>query len=274
MLIPDLLNILFDQSDYGSLLVLRVLHRRKTAYAYKYSLSRYYDFAHCKRDITFICEEGRIKAIKHTIFANDINIHFGCDDMLHWSIGHLESLKYLVNIGANINAVNNYAYRLSVEFGYLDTAKYLSSFGVCPITLNTMLEASAYYGYLDVTKYLIGAGANANDIQALRRSVNNGHFEVAKYLVSVGANVHIDNDFTLRQCVDIVSCNLKAIKFLVDAGADIHASNDEVLRNCAGNGYVDAVEYLISVGANVHANNNEIFKHPWIKDKYSHLQNA
>jgi len=42
MLIPDLLNILFDQSNYKTVIMLSLLHKRKTTYACKYSLlSRY-----------------------------------------------------------------------------------------------------------------------------------------------------------------------------------------------------------------------------------------
>jgi len=53
MLIPDLLNIIFDQSNYKTIIMLSSLHKRKTAYACKYSLlSRYNQLNNNKGMIT------------------------------------------------------------------------------------------------------------------------------------------------------------------------------------------------------------------------------
>jgi len=166
MLIPDLLNTLFDQCDYGDLIVLRSLNKRKTNYANRYSLLRYYE--QTKHTVESVCDNGNIKTVKHIIFHTHVR-----DFALGWSSfgGHLEVVKYLVSVGANIHADNAHALRWSAENGHLEVVKFLVS---------------------------IGANIHADDDFAFRWSAENGHLEVVKYLVNIGANIHAYDDYALR----------------------------------------------------------------------------
>jgi hypothetical protein len=82
------------------------------------------------------------------------------DDVLIISAeyGHLETVKYLVSIGADYTADNNYAIRWASRHGHLETVKYLVS---------------------------IGANHTADNKCAIRYARMNGHSEIVKYLSSL-----------------------------------------------------------------------------------------
>ena len=84
----------------------------------------------------------------------------------------LETVKKLIQKGANVHACDDEALRMA-----------------------------AWYGDLDIVKYLVGeAGANihAMDDSALCLAALSGHLETVKYLVSNGANIHVYDDTVLR----------------------------------------------------------------------------
>ena len=100
-------------------------------------------------------------------------------------IGKIEdvnTIKYLIENGADIYTYDNYA-----------------------------LLWFAEYGHLEVVKYLIEQGADIHTYNdaALRLSANNGHLEVVKYLVEKGADIHALDDIDLccadnKEYLDIV----------------------------------------------------------------------
>ena len=75
--------------------------------------------------------------------------------------GRLSIVKFLIGLGANVHACNDYA-----------------------------IQFSAKKGHLPVVEYLVESGADvhANDDTALYWSVENGHFDIVKFLVGKGAN--------------------------------------------------------------------------------------
>ncbi len=79
----------------------------------------------------------------------------------------LEIIKFLVSLGADIRAKNDYAVRLASENGHLEVVKYLVSQGA---------DIRAKYDY------------------AVRLASQKGHIEVVKYLVSQGADIKSEND--------------------------------------------------------------------------------
>jgi len=239
MLIPDLLNILFDQCNYENITALRSLNKRRTNYANKYSLLRYYDLT--TNTIESICERGDIKTIKHIIlYCSDI-----CDHMLEWSCGKngdVIVIKYLASVGANIHRHGN-----------------------------APLRRSAYNGNILAVRYLISVGANirAEDDYALQWSALKGHIDVVKCLVDAGSNIHVDGDDPLRYSAK--NGHLEVVKYLVGAGAIVHAHDDWALRWSAINGHLEVAEYLISAGANIRVDNDVLLDIKMIKDNFSHL---
>jgi len=224
MLINDLLNILFDQSNYEALITLASLHKRKTTYANKYSVLRYYlSFNH----ILTICSTGKIKALKH--IADGINFHIGAyidgefvydGNSALWcasSDGNVLMVKYLVSIGADINVCYSHALLLSAANGHIQMVKYLVSIGSDPHYFGQVVDNVAYCGHLGILKYFVSIGVHCEDGNALSISAENGHLEMVKYLVSIGA--------------------------------DVNAQDGCALYWSELNGHTHVVDYLMSVGA-------------------------
>jgi len=69
--------------------------------------------------------------------------------------GHLETVKYLVSLGADIHANNDEA-----------------------------IQQASRYGHLKIVKYLIKQGANIHaDSYAIKEALHNGYDEVVQYLI-------------------------------------------------------------------------------------------
>ncbi len=99
-------------------------------------------------------EHGNIAIVKHlTLVITDP--YWICVASIR---GHLETVKYLVSIGANYTTFDNYAIRCASENGHLETVKYLVS---------------------------IGADYTAYDNYAIRWATKNNHIEVVNYLKSL-----------------------------------------------------------------------------------------
>ena len=142
------------------------------------------------------------------------------DLALKWASknGHLDIVKYLVEIGASVHSQHDWA----------------------------LIEAS-HYGHLEVVKYLVKEGANIHSQhdRALINASGNGHLDIVKYLVKEGANIHGLNDHALILASE--NGHLDIVKYLVENGADIHAGNDEALRWASQKGHLEVFNYLKSL---------------------------
>jgi len=182
MLIPDLLNTLFDQSDYHALTVLRSLNKRKTNYANKYSLLMYYQKT--VRMIELVYTHGCLKIIKQC--NNATNCEFA------WrSVDYSEAVKYLVSDGVDIHAGNNKMLRLCAHNrDSLKTFKYLVSIGANIHEHDDEIFRSRILDNdIVMIKYLISLGVDIHktDWRILMLCWDYGHSELATYLLSVGA---------------------------------------------------------------------------------------
>ena len=143
----------------------------------------------------------------------------------------------------------------------VNTVKYLIENGADIHTCDdSALCWFAEYGNLEVVKYLVEQGANihADNDEALRWAAEDGHLEVVKYLVENGANIHAWDDYALQLSAEYG--HLEVVKYLVENGADIHVNNDYALRWYANNGNLEVVKYLIEQGANIHDGNDWILR--------------
>jgi len=237
-LIPDLLNIIFDQSDYQIIIELCTLNRRKTVYASKYSiLSNYNIFGnHRVKNIESACFRGGLKMVKHLIASGvDPNvITDNYDYMISISAWHanLEQVKFLFDLTTSMNAINK-AFVRAAQFGQLDVVKFF----VCKrVEFQT------------------------DDINILTTGATYGNIPIVKFLIDCGADVHADNENALLWAITMH--HLHIAKCLIDAGADVHIGDEEPLRMAIGESEimmfdgeddVRMIEYLISVGANIGA---------------------
>jgi len=279
MLLPDLLNILFDQSDYHALVILASLKKRCTAYANKYSLlSSYNIFDSDIKNIKNSCHGGYIKQIKQFIDIIDIETDKG--RALRYSVVgcHLNAVKFLIEKGANVHVLIDTPLRKSASCGAIELVKYLVSVGA---DINARdgypLACGASNGHISVVKYLVGVGANIHNNFAVGTSVRYGHIEVVKYFASMGVNIHevphvcevcaLSGNIEMMKYLMIIGTppldvalrigaeygHLDFVKYMVSIGANVRYSNGMPLRMCSKNGHLETVKYLVEVGADVHA---------------------
>jgi len=277
MLIPDLLNFLFDQADYSTLVGLSSLQRRKTAYANKYSLLRYRRISN--NVVKFICKDGNLKALKHIIgcypeFCPKSYLDLGSIS-ISTSIyyGNLGMVRYLLSIGWKIN-YDIFALDYGALHGHLDIVRYLISIGLGAMS-NKALLVNARDGRTDIIKCLVEANVyhwlQGYACGALKESAKYGQLETVKYLVGFGAYCGLDADG--ERSLALAACNghLNVVKHLISVGANVNAENDLALQWSAKYGQWEIVRYLISVGANIHVNNDELLQNPFVVENLGHL---
>ena len=133
-------------------------------------------------------------------------------------INDVNTIKYLVDNGADIHASDDYALRWFSEKGHLDVVKYLVE---------------------------IGANIHACNEQALRWSAFNGNLKLVKYLIEKGSDIHAHAEYALRYAAENV--HLEVVKYLVENGANIHACDEAALCWFAEHGPFDVWVYLKSL---------------------------
>ena len=122
-----------------------------------------------------ISEYGHLKLLEEAVIVASSN-------------GHLEIVKYLVNLGVDFQAVDNQAVRLASK-----------------------------NGHLEVIKYLVEKGAEIHGDEAIQWASTNGHFEIVKYFVERGSDFQAFDNEAIR--VACIYKNFKIVKYLVEMGA-------------------------------------------------------
>ncbi len=121
------------------------------------------------------------------------------DAVLH---GDLETIKLLVQEGADIHAQDNYALNTSADRGYLPIVKYLVE--ECGADIfrdnNIVMKWALGQGQLSVVKYLVeqGISIHANDDYALKTSVEEDQRDIVEYLLLQGADLKIAHSFVFE----------------------------------------------------------------------------
>jgi ankyrin repeat protein len=165
--------------------------------------------------------------------------------------GHLDVVKYLVGLGADINAEDHEAIQFASANGHLDVVKYLASQGAdVRIWGDSPVKLACEHGHLPVVKYLVEEwGADVEEKEdnevPIQQASENGHLDVVKYLVSQGVDLY----GAISQASG--SGHLDIVKYLVSVGADIHEDEDEdedidesPIKWARENGHHHVVKYL------------------------------
>lgn len=106
--------------------------------------------------------------------------------------GDLETVKILVEIGANIHVKQNQPLRNASDRGDLEMVKFLIENGA---NIHARKDGAFRYAcrknHVEVAKYLLSQGAciNAYDNEALREACDFNNFELVKFLLENGANI-------------------------------------------------------------------------------------
>ena len=168
------------------------------------------------------CKNGDLTTVKDLVSRGADNYTRGV--LCASFFGHLEIIKYLGEVGANIEFMVSQSIfsivnkdtkiiRYAVDNSHLDIIDYLVSLGADKhniliyashtgnlkivkhmVGLNVNIGQSFYiaarYGHLDIIKYFTSVKVKYGSISlnfAVSFAENHDHFEVVKYLVSIGA---------------------------------------------------------------------------------------
>ena len=111
----------------------------------------------------------------------------------------VETIKLLLDNGADVHARDDYALRRASGKGYTEIVKLLLDRGA---------DVDAYDGcalrwasekrHTEIVKMLLDKGADVRNNAALRRASDKGHTEIVKLLLDNGADVHALDNLALR----------------------------------------------------------------------------
>jgi len=221
----------------------------------EYRKQKYSNIEVTNKNLIRYVKKGKINIVRYLV-ENGVDIHalnnraliIGAEN------GHLKVVRYLVENGANIHTTNDYALRYSAKNGHLNVVKYLVENGAnISAGHDYALRKSAENGHLEVVRYLVEKGANIHDY-VLRKSIENNHLEIVKYLAEQGKIQDRDenyNNYVFSLSVEVG--NLEIAKYYFENGADINFENSAPLRYAAGKGHLEIVRYLVEKGADIHA---------------------
>lgn len=107
----------------------------------------------------------------------------------------LQAVTSSLDRGADIHYQDDYALRISSEYGNYEIVKLLvEKRADIHVNDNYPLRTSCYRGYLEIVKLFVYKGANVNDgsskHSALYNSCEIGHLEIVKFLVTHGAEIN------------------------------------------------------------------------------------
>ena len=176
--------------------------------------------------------------------------------MLFAARGDVETVRYLLEHGADIHAKDVLALILASGNGHRDVVELLLDRGAdIHADKDTALRCASKKGHRDVVELLLDRGADihAKDSWALRFASVNGHRDVVELLLDRGADIHADNNGALTWASE--KGHRDVVELLLDRGADIHAQDDYALRWASISGHRDVVELLLKNGAENGAEN-------------------
>lgn len=199
------------------------------------------------------------------------------------ALGSLESMRLLLDAGADPNAANDFAATpLMWCAGDAAKVRLLLSKGArvdarSKLGRTALLVAAAYDGATEAARLLIekGAEVNARDnsgMSVLEQAASSNHIELVRLLLAKGANVNTvdEGGFTaLMSAAGNGDRNAALVELLLENGAAVNvksADTAEIVKNgpialghltalqlAAGQGNYEAVEALIKAGADVNA---------------------
>ena len=216
---------------------------------------------------------GELVIIQSLVQDGEVDVNAKDEDertALHYAVkgGHLETLKYLVEKGAEVNARDTKrktALHYAAQGGHLEPLKYLVGKGAEVDAQNKKGETGLHYaaqgGHLEALKYLVGKGAEVNALDtkrktALHYAAEEGQLKTLKYLVEKGAEVNA-RDKERRKTVLHYAAeegHLEPFKYLVEKGAEVHTLDKEgktALHYAATRGHLEILKYLVEKGAEV-----------------------
>jgi ankyrin repeat protein len=187
--------------------------------------------------------------------------------------GTVESVKYLVASGANVNyknKLNRTPLLIAAWNDSVDIVKYLYRIGsdvtiVDNFGMNALI-ASTWIDSIEVVKYLIETGLDINYVDENNQSVLSTavwrkSVRVIEYLLGVGADIDsIDNDGETALFGAVWNNSIEIVKSLIEAGANINHSDNigrTVLFAAIISDLPEITKYLVEAGSDINHIDND-----------------
>ena len=158
------------------------------------------------------CETRDLRIINSAIKNNHMCLNLA--GRYAGSLGDLTMVKYLIDMGANVNAI---------------------------------IEDASVKGCLEIVKFLVDKGANisTNDNFPIKYACYYGHTKLVDFFINRGIDIHYDNDLPLRFAIN--GGHLNTVKYLVAHGANIHSA---ISIACITE-KLEIIAYLIEMGVTI-----------------------
>ncbi|GAB6027724.1 hypothetical protein CHUAL_001959 [Chamberlinius hualienensis] len=190
----------------------------------------------------FFCaiEDGNLSGLKELVSSavfidfNQNNRHGESGVHVAAGLGHLEILKYLQSMGADLEKLDNHGdspMYWAARQGHVNIIKYLKEESLVNSDRNKLgesyLHVAARYGHSEVVQYLCTSGFDINmqdqhGETALHIAVWHGFPNIVQALCSAGAKLNIRDkeDETPLHCASARG-HMKCVRLLIDAGVDM-----------------------------------------------------
>jgi len=200
--------------------------------------------------------ENLEKYVPAVLFDQIIAPYFDLVSILYSKVmrGKINHLKYIFSV-CDFESIKSRTHDLGNMFecaayaGDIDTMKYLVSIGAdARFNRCSAFSYSAEHGHLESTKYLVSINAydEENLDYVLIWVARNGHLQLLQYLLSIGADVHELDDLAFRVAVENNDTHIA--RCLIEAGANVHAMDEEALRIANSD---DMLKLLLQNGADL-----------------------
>lgn len=233
------------------------------------------------------------------------NIHYDDDIALRNAISNrrYSMAKYLLEMGANVNAGDDFPLRTTIEHCTLEDVEMLFKYGKPNISAYNYeaLVTASRLEHIDVANFLMEkldsaertivgnkilcsinsktkpdiisyilqnnyGDVHINNEMPLRNAVEYNNYNVVVILLKYSANPHVNNDSLL-----VIACDYnydsRIIKLLLEIPLDIHVDNDSPLRTITDRYSIDldVVKMLVEniEPANIHAEHCEAIINSW-----------
>lgn len=174
---------------------------------------------------------------------------------------NIEMFKLLLDLGANVHAVDNNILETNNNVNYnIDMFKLLLNYGV---NLHSNNERALKFAYslnrFEKFRLLLefGADVHVDNDQLLIDAVKDSKTNFIKILLEFGANVNAQKCKALFFAVK--NYDIEIVKLLLDHGADVCINDSYILRKACVDNYIEVAKLLLEAGANLFNDTEDVF---------------
>jgi hypothetical protein len=215
----------------------------------------------------YFCRYGYLDLAKayYTFYNYDISSNTNEAICLACQEGHLDMVKWLYEVGADITYPNNWCIGVCITKDYLDILKWIKSLDIIDLNTNDyyFFIISCSTGNLRLAQWFYSfANSNIHEQMnyAFIYSCSENYIDIAKWLYSLGTvDIHADNDRLFKYICQTGMIDIA--KWLYSLGnIDIHSDDEISFRLACMMNHIQLVKWLYSLGnINIGSNKNEAF---------------